>query len=301
MAGTPISEELVQLLRPTAEAVEAAMDKWLSDPHVPEALTEAMRYATLGGGKRVRPALVMYSAEAVAEPEFWPADPTVAAVAVELVHCYSLVHDDLPAMDDDTLRRGRPTAHVQFGEAMAILAGSALLTRAFEVLCLGAPDASIAARLVAELSAAAGPAGMLAGQVADMGLCEVPEGPPGREYVHMRKTAAMIRAAARMGGICAGADQAKLDALTAFGDRLGLAFQIQDDLLDTTKSTEALGKTAGKDAQAGKRTYAVELGVERSRTLGREVTRQALEALEELGSRAAKLKDLALLLCRRER
>lgn len=284
MASTPTTEGLARLTRSIVEAVDAAIDKWLSDPSVPDTLAAVMRYASLNGGKRVRPALVMLSAEAVAQPESWPADPTPAAVAVELVHCYSLVHDDLPAMDDDALRRGRPAAHVEFGEAMAILAGSALLTRAVEVLCLGVTDPSIAVKLVAELAEAVGPAGMLAGQVADMGLCEVPQGVSGRQYVHVRKTAAMIRAAVRMGGICAGADQVKLDALTTFGENIGLAFQIQDDVLDATKTTEVLGKTAGKDANSGKRTYATELGIERSRRLGEKATRQAMAALDVLGT-----------------
>ncbi len=300
MASTQAAEELGRFLRPIAERVESAMEKWLGDPAVPGPLAEAMRYSSLDGGKRVRPALVLFSAEAANQEQSWQADPTVAAVAVELAHCYSLVHDDLPAMDDDTLRRGRATTHVRFGEAMAILAGSALLTRAVEVLCLGVPNPTIAVRLIAELTAAAGAAGMLAGQVADMGLCPVPQGLEGREYIHTRKTGAVIRAATRMGGICAGATDAQLAALGRFGEKIGLAFQIRDDLLDATQSTKALGKTAGKDASGGKRTYASELGIEASRTLGATLTQEALAALEVFGGRAAKLRQLALLLCRRE-
>jgi len=301
MASPQAAEDLAGFLRPYAEAVNPAIEKWLSDASVPAALTEAMRYASLDAGKRIRPALVMLSAEAVARPEAWAAEPTPAAVAIELVHCYSLVHDDLPPMDDDALRRGRPSTHVKFGQAMAILAGSALLTRAFEVLSLGLADASIATKLVAELAAAAGPAGMIAGQVADMGLCPVPDGAEGGKYIHVRKTGTMIRAATRMGGICAGADSKKLTALSGFGEKIGLAFQITDDLLDATQPTEMLGKTAGKDARDRKRSYAAELGIEPARRLAREVTDQALAALEHLGPRAAKLRDLAALLSRRNR
>ena len=277
------------------------MSPALTDDAVPAALGEAMRYACLNGGKRLRPALVFLSAEAVAERDSWLADPTPAAVAVELVHCYSLVHDDLPAMDDDTLRRGRETCHVKFGEAMAILTGDALLTRAFEVLASGCADSGLGVRLIGELSTAAGAGGIIAGQVADMGLCEVPAGDAGRRYIHLRKTAALLRAAARAGGICAGADEAQLDALGTFGERLGLAFQVADDLLDTTGSAGTIGKTPGKDAKTGKRTYAGELGVEQARRLVADLTDQAAGALKPFGSRAQKLCELAEMLARRDR
>ena len=224
-----------------------------------------------------------------------------AAVAVELVHSYSLVHDDLPALDDDTLRRGRPTAHVRFGEAMAILVGDALLTKAFEVLATGIANGRIAARLVAELALAAGPAGMIAGQVADMGLCEVPEGAPGRRYIHDRKTGALMRSAVRMGGICAGAEKAELEALGRFGEKIGLAFQVTDDLLDATGPADVLGKTPGKDAEAGKRTYVAEIGVEQTRNVAADLCLQAVEDLQPLGERAEKLRRLAALLPERDR
>lgn len=301
MANSSVASGLADLLRPYAEAVESAMAPALTDDAVPGTLGEAMRYACLNGGKRLRPALVFLSAETVAESNSWRADPLPAALAVELVHCYSLVHDDLPAMDDDTLRRGLATCHVKFGEAMAILTGDALLTRAFDLLASGYADSGLAVKLIAELAGGAGPAGMIAGQAADMGLCEVPGGDAGRRYIHLRKTAALLRAAARAGGICAGADEAQLDALGTFGEKIGLAFQASDDLLDAVGSAGTIGKTPGKDARAGKRTYAGELGIEQTRRLVADLTGQAGEALKGFGGRAEKLRELAELLARRDR
>ncbi len=301
MCDQKLANNVAEFLHPIVERVEAALERSLADASVPATLLEAMRYSCLDGGKRIRPALVLLSAEAVAQPESHRADPALAAVAIELVHCYSLVHDDLPAIDNDTLRRGRATTHVQFDEAMAILAGSALLTRAFELLSAGICDPAVAVKLVGELAGAAGPAGMIAGQVADLGLCEVPEGLAGGEYIHRRKTGAMIRAATRMGGICAGADPPQLEALTVFGEEIGLAFQVMDDLLDATMPAKVLGKEAGRDAQLGKQTYPAELGIEATRRLAGEITQRALGSLDMFGSRAAKLRHLAKLLSRRDR
>jgi geranylgeranyl pyrophosphate synthase len=288
-----------QALKAIAAELERALAGWLDDSAVPEPLRAAMRYACLDGGKRLRPALVVLSAQAVGPRRQWLAEPLVPAAAVEMVHCYSLVHDDLPAMDNDTLRRGRPTVHVKFGQAMAILAGDALLTRAMEVLTLGVGEPAVACRLVGELAQAVGPTGMIAGQVADMALAAVPAGEEGVRYIHLRKTARLIRAACRMGGLCAAANEEQLSALTDFGQRLGLAFQITDDILDATHSADQLGKTPGKDAQAGKRTYA-ELGIEQARQHGREITAQALAALDCLGRRAQPLWELAQWLVGRE-
>ncbi|MDY7010230.1 MAG: farnesyl diphosphate synthase [Planctomycetota bacterium] len=301
MAISSVANGLADLLAPYAESVNSAMASALTDEAAPATLGESMRYACLNGGKRLRPALVFLSAETVAEPKRWPADPTPAAVAVEMVHCYSLVHDDLPAMDDDTLRRGRPTCHVKFGEAMAILTGDALLTRAFEVIASGYTESARLTELIGTLASAAGAGGMIAGQVADMGLCEVPEGDAGRRYIHLRKTAALLTAAVRMGGICAGADEDQLYALEAFGENVGLAFQVADDLLDAVGSAGEIGKTPGKDARAGKRTYAGELGIEHARRLVADLTGRAGEALEPFGNRAKKLRKLAELLARRDR
>ncbi|RPI63087.1 MAG: polyprenyl synthetase family protein, partial [Planctomycetaceae bacterium] len=251
-------EPLSQLLDPHVRAIEADIARWLVEPGCPNELAEAMRYSVMGGGKRLRPALVRMAAAAIGgTPDEMAAR---AATAVELVHCYSLVHDDLPAMDDDTLRRGRPTVHVQFGQAMAILVGDALLTRAFGVLA-GGPDSSLAAKLVAELATAAGPAGMIAGQVADMELCTLPQGLDGLRFIHARKTGAMIRSACRMGAMCANADESAMKAISDYAEHLGLAFQVIDDVLDVTGSVESIGKTPGKDAAAGKKTYVSLLGL----------------------------------------
>ncbi len=289
-------DALGDLLRPCACRCEEDLRRYLIEPHVPEVLAEAMRYCVLDGGKRLRPAMVYMAAEAVGKDG---ADELTsrAAVAVELAHCYSLVHDDLPAMDDDTLRRGRPTAHVKFGEAMAVLAGDAMLTRAFGVL-LDADD-PLSGRLAAELAGGAGPAGMIAGQVADMGLCELPDGPEGLRYIHLHKTADLIRTSARMGAICGEAPGEHLAAISEYAEKVGLLFQLVDDLLDVTGDAQKLGKTPGKDASSGKRTHVAELGIEASRSLCRGLTDKAVAALGPLGEKAEKLARLAALLAQR--
>ena len=289
------AETLSGLLAPYAARVEADLKRWLIEPDTPDALAEAMRYCVLGGGKRLRPALVQMAAEAAGGR--CDDEPVArAGAAVELVHCYSLVHDDLPAMDDDALRRGRATAHVRFGEAMAILVGDALLTRAFGIVA-GAGER--AAEMAGELARGAGPAGIIAGQAADMDLCRVPPGPEGLRFIHARKTAALFRAAAVMGAVAAGAARDQRDALAQYAESLGLAFQLVDDMLDVTGQAEMLGKTPGKDARAGKRTHAAEMGLRRSAEIARELTCRALEALAPLGTRARTLRRLAELLTER--
>ena len=292
------TDALGELLAPYAKAVEADLAAWLVEPDVPATLAEAMRYCVLDGGKRLRPALVMMAAKAAggrAEDEL----ARRSAVAVELVHAYSLVHDDLPAMDDDVLRRGRPTVHVQFGQAMAILAGDALLTRAFGVLAES--DDGRVAGLARELGRACGAAGMIAGQVADMGLCPLPDGLDGLRYIHARKTAALIRGAARMGALCGGADAAALKAVGEYGRSLGLAFQLIDDLLDVTGTAASVGKTTGKDAGRGKRTHGALVGLDGARRLGSQLTASAVAALDRLGPAAEDLRVLARLLAERTR
>ena len=287
---------LADLLVPQATAFEKDLERWLAEPEVPEALVEAMRYCVLNGGKRLRPALVRFSAEAAGGNGD---DELVrrAAVAVEMVHSYSLVHDDLPAMDNDILRRGLPTAHVQYGEAMAILVGDALLTRAFGVLA--ETHEPLAAKLVAELAGGAGAAGMVAGQVADMGLCPLPEGLDGVTYIHRRKTAAIIRAAVRMGAIAGGASEAALGALSDFGLGVGLAFQAVDDVLDATGDAATLGKSPGKDAKHGRHTLVAQLGPDEAAATARQLSGQAIEALAPLPASAAPLRELAHLLLER--
>ncbi|MHC4561756.1 MAG: polyprenyl synthetase family protein [Planctomycetota bacterium] len=289
-------KSLADLLAPRAVAVEEALENWLIEPGTPAALAEAMRYCVLCGGKRLRPALVWLSAEAVGISDN---DELVsrAAVAVELVHSYSLVHDDLPPMDDDAVRRGLPTAHVQYGEAMAILVGDALLTRAFGVLA--ETEDPRAPRLVAELTVGAGPAGMVAGQVADMDLCDLPDGIDGMQFVHQHKTADLMRTAARMGAIAAGANGELLAALTEYGQRLGLAFQAADDLLDAVGDEGTLGKATGKDVRCGKRSVVAHLGVDGSRQRVQDLSQQAAAALEPLGKSAATLHQLAAVLADR--
>ncbi len=292
------ADALEDLLAPYAAVVEGDLAAWLVEPDVPAALAEAMRYCALGGGKRLRPGLVMMAARAVGGEE----DGELvrrAAVAVELVHTYSLVHDDLPAMDDDELRRGRPTAHVKFGEAMGVLVGDALLTRAFGVLCEAGNGR--AATLACELARAAGAEGMIAGQVADMGLCPLPYGLEGLEYIHFRKTAALIQASVRMGAICGDASGPALEAVSDYGQSLGLAFQLIDDLLDATGSTADLGKTAGKDADRGKRTHVAVLGAAGAGRVAQDLTAAAIRAVDRLGERAYELKSLAELLAKRTR
>jgi len=295
MAQKKCIETLADVLSGYSDGIESDLALWVCEPGAPEELAEAMRYCVLGGGKRLRPAVVHMVAEAL-DAE---ADELTrrAAVAVELIHCYSLVHDDLPAMDDDTLRRGRPTAHVRFGEAMAILAGDALLTRAFGLLAETSDPRS--AKLSAELAGGAGAAGMIAGQVADMGLCRIPPDLAGLKFTHQRKTGAMIRSAVRMGAICARASDVQMRAVTRYGESMGLAFQVFDDLLDVTAEADVLGKTPGKDARSGKRTYVAEMGLRQATSLGRELTRQAVEALAPLGDSGENLRRLAQLLAER--
>lgn len=292
------TDALGELLSPYARESEADIERWLIEPETPCALAEVMRYCVLSGGKRLRPALVRMSAEAAGADGIDELTRR-SAVAVELMHCCSLVHDDLPAMDDDTMRRGRPTAHVRFGEAMAILAGDALLTRAFGVL--GEADDPRSASLTTELALGAGASGMVAGQVADMDLCEVAPGLEGLRFVHARKTGAMIRTAARMGAICARAGAPVLAAVTGYAESLGLVFQLVDDVLDVTGGAEELGKTPGKDARSGKRTYVSEVGLDETLNLAERFTRQAVASLEGISGNTAKLAELAELLVRRTR
>ncbi|MHC4294632.1 MAG: polyprenyl synthetase family protein [Planctomycetota bacterium] len=291
------------LLRFYGRRSEEYLERWVTEDGCPQTLREAMHYCVFNGGKRLRPSLVMLAAEAAGAKEL---DELTArtAVAVELIHCYSLVHDDLPSMDDDDLRRGQPTAHIKFGEAMAILAGDALVTRAFGVLGDADSAGSLkttrrVSRLVGELARAAGAAGMVAGQVADMNLCEVPDGPEGLDYIHSHKTAALIRAAVRMGAICADANNDVLAALSKYGEHLGLAFQLVDDLLDVTGEVGTLGKTPGKDKASGKRTHVSELGLNRARELTEHLTARAVEAIVPLGEGSRKLQTLVMLLAER--
>ena len=294
--AAPDFEEV--LARRRAE-VEAALDRCVeSCPGCPSRLLEAMRYSLLAGGKRLRPILVLLACEACGGDG---AKALPAACAVEMVHTYSLIHDDLPAMDDDDLRRGRPTSHKVFGEAVAVLAGDALLTLAFEVLAQDVKPASVAADCARELARAAGRCGMVGGQADDVDA----EGSDGTlaelESIHQRKTGALLRASLRLGGLVAGADGGRLEDLDRYGRAIGLAFQIVDDLLDVRGSAEQLGKRAQKDSEQHKLTYPGVMGVEASARRARQLCREACEALAPFGEKGTPLKRLANLILERDR
>jgi geranylgeranyl diphosphate synthase type II len=260
----------------------------------PETIHRAMRYSLFAGGKRIRPILCIASARAVADDV--PGVVT-AACSLELVHTYSLIHDDLPALDNDDLRRGKPTCHKMFGEAMAILAGDALLTLAFRVLS----ELKLASRLALELSTAAGtPGGMVDGQVRDLEGEGQPADARLLESIHRAKTGALLKASIRMGAIYAGASEEELGALSCYGEHVGLAFQIIDDVLDVEESSEALGKTAGKDAQQHKITFPAVYGLERSRQMAEQERQLAHHVLERFGPRGERLRELADLIVRRK-
>jgi geranylgeranyl diphosphate synthase, type II len=262
-------------------------------------LHRAIEYTLDGPGKRIRSALVLWCCELSAGRE--NADARTAAAAIEMVHTYSLVHDDLPAMDDDDLRRGRPTCHKAFDEATAILTGDGLLTLAFEILANEIGDTVLAVKLIAELARAAGPAGMIAGQVADLKAESTVGTVPMLEYIHTNKTAKMFRCAAAMGALCGGASVEQVGVLGQYGLKIGLGFQIADDILDVSASSEQLGKTAGKDLKAAKCTYPAVVGIEKAKDLERHPAYEAVTLLEPFGARAAVLRQLALALLDRNK
>ncbi|MGA2435231.1 MAG: polyprenyl synthetase family protein [Bryobacteraceae bacterium] len=281
--------------------VDAELDRLVPAETVPpQTIHRAMRYSLFAGGKRVRPVLAIAAAAAVSDDA-----PGIlsAACSLELIHTYSLIHDDLPALDNDDLRRGRPTCHKQFGEAMAILAGDALLTLAFQVLA--EIDSRLDGRkapLVGELATASGTVGgMIGGQVADLeGEGQTPTAEL-LESIHRAKTGALLKASVRMGAIAAGASDAQLAALTSYGEHAGLAFQIVDDILDVEQSSEQLGKTAGKDAAQHKITFPAVYGLEVSHRMAERERIAAHRALEPFGERAARLRDIADLIVQRKK
>jgi len=265
---------------------------------LPETIHRAMRYSLFAGGKRIRPLLCLEAARTVADNV---EGSVTAACALELIHTYSLIHDDLPALDNDDYRRGKLTNHKVFGDAMAILAGDALLTLAFQVLAQLPAPAERKVRLVAELAAAAGTAGgMIGGQVADLEGEGRPPDAALLESIHRAKTGALLRASLRMGAIYAGASDAQYAALSCYGEHIGLAFQIVDDILDVEESSAALGKTAGKDAAQHKITFPAVYGLEASRTMAQAECARAHQVLEPFGERAARLHELADLIVRRK-
>ena len=284
----------------TTQAVNGGLERFLPKAKTkPATIHSAMRYSIFAGGKRLRPALCMAAAEACGGDL---ADAIPYACAVECIHTYSLIHDDLPAMDNDDFRRGKPTNHKVYGEGIAVLAGDALLTQAFEILALAKPGKRYSQGLtVLELAKASGSLQLIAGQVADL----EGEGKKLHEselrYIHERKTSALLTCSARLGGMSANCSPAQLEALTDFGYHVGLAFQVIDDILDVTQTTEQLGKTAGKDVAAQKATYPAIVGLERSRKIAAKLTEKAFGALKPFRGRAVALEALAKYLLERDR
>lgn len=277
--------------RTQLDTVESALSAWVPGA-APAGLGQAMRYGVLDGGKRLRPLLVLAATDAVAGDR----DAALrAACAVELIHAYSLIHDDMPCMDNDVLRRGKPTVHVQFGEAPAMLAGDAMQALAFEVLT---PEKGVApalqARLCGLLARAAGHAGMAGGQAIDLASIGVQLDEQALRDMHHRKTGALLQASVLMGAACGQTSPTAWQALSDYGDAVGLAFQVVDDILDVTQASETLGKTAGKDQHHNKPTYVSVLGLEAARAHARELREKALHSLSRSGlAKARWLVDLA--------
>lgn len=279
-------------LQKNTREIEEALQSFVRSVDAPEGLRDAMAWSLLGGGKRLRPSLLLAvrTLFPVQEPDAMP-----TACALEIIHTYSLIHDDLPAMDDDDLRRGRPANHKRFGEAVAILAGDALLTEAFALVTRDLPEehAALGLRLVRELAAAAGAGGMVGGQVLDIQATEMRISRDALERLHGMKTGRLFQAAARCGALLGGADEDGLAAVTLYADRLGHAFQVADDILDVTGTTEALGKTVGKDARQAKTTYVSLLGLDGAHDLAEGLREEAVEALSCFGAVAKPLRELA--------
>ena len=273
-------------------AVDAALDRLLpAEATQPPSIHTAMRYSVFAGGKRIRPILCVEAAR------IFSSDVTPAlhpACALEFIHTYSLIHDDLPALDNDDLRRGKPTCHKKFGEALAILAGDGLLTLAFETIAATPVPAERSAAILTEVAGAAGTVkGMVGGQVADIEAERKPVDAKMLEYIHRSKTAALIRASVTSGALCAGAGLDDVARLRRFGETIGWAFQVTDDILDVEESSAALGKTAGKDLAQQKATYPAVYGLERSHQIANELATKAIAELSPYADRASRLRQIA--------
>jgi geranylgeranyl diphosphate synthase type II len=291
--------KLKSYLQRTQLAIDRALDRFLPNAkEKPATIHEAMRYSIFAGGKRLRPILCVTAAEA-AGGRAKKAIPL--ACAIECIHTYSLIHDDLPCMDNDDFRRGKPTSHKKFGEGIAMLAGDALLTLAFEIAAKTQPTVRYPLALILrELAVTAGSKKLIAGQVADLEAEGKKIDHEELRFIHRSKTAALLRASLRLGAMSANASALDLRGLTQFGQSLGLAFQVIDDILDVTQTSEKLGKSAGKDVTAAKATYPAVLGLARSRIEAERLTSAALRALRPLGERAGTLRHLAEYLLQRE-
>jgi geranylgeranyl diphosphate synthase type II len=290
-----MSFDFKKYLNAQIEVVDSYLDRNLPpETEYPESIHRAMRYSLFAGGKRLRPVLALAASEAVGGN---PQDVLPAAAALEMIHTYSLIHDDLPAMDDDSLRRGKPTSHVVFGEAIAILAGDGLLTEAFRLLAhapLSKVDhAERRLRAITVLAESAGIAGMVGGQVVDIESEGKPASPETLDYIHRHKTGALIRGAVHLGALLGGGEEEDIEKLTRYGRDIGLAFQIVDDILDVEGDAAALGKTAGKDQRSGKATYPRIHGMDAARRKAKELSYQAVEIAEAYGEAGQPLACLA--------
>jgi len=295
---TPPDSDISTLLNDKLPVVNETLTRLLAEQaQIEPDLKKALAYTLDAPGKRIRSVLLLWCCELIAGSD--NPDARIAAAAIEIVHTYSLVHDDLPAMDDDDLRRGRPTCHKAFDEATAILTGDALLTLAFELLATRVASPALVVKLITELSQACGPAGMIAGQMADLRAENTVGTIEGLEYIHINKTAKMFRAATVMGGLCGGATDEQIEALSQYGMKIGLGFQIADDILDVSASSEQLGKTAGKDVEAAKCTYPALVGIEKSRESERTLAQEAIDALSGFAAAGDRLRQLALALLER--
>ena len=292
--------DLQQFLEVRTTAVNAALDRYLPTAATkPATIHKAMRYSLFAGGKRMRPALCLAAAQACGGNE---ADALPLACAVECIHTYSLIHDDLPAMDNDDYRRGKLTNHKVFGEGVAILAGDALLTQAFEIAALAKGWSRYSHQdLVLEIAKASGSLQLIAGQVADLEGEGKKTSTAQLKYIHERKTSALLCCSVRLGGMSANCTPAQLKGLTDFGYHVGLAFQVIDDILDVTQTSEKLGKTAGKDTQAQKATYPSIVGLQKSRKIATQLTDRAFASLKIFKGRATALEAMADYLLKRDR
>jgi len=280
-----------------SERAERALDGLLDSVQTtPNRLHEAMRYAAQGGGKRIRPLLV-YAAGSLGDAKAQALD--AAAVAIECIHAYSLVHDDLPCMDDDDLRRGRPTVHKAFDEATALLVGDALQTRAFEILANAQCEVDVRLLMISSLAAASGSRGMAGGQAIDLESVGKTLDLVGLKQMHAMKTGALLSCAVELGGIAAHLNPTQMAQLQKYSTALGLAFQIVDDVLDATADSQTLGKTAGKDAAANKPTYVTLMGLDYAQQQAKDLQETAIASLADFGNKADALKDLALLVVNR--
>ncbi len=284
-------------LHEKAQFVNYALQRLLGFQQINNELKEALIYTLGTPGKRLRSVLVLWCCELLSGRINRNAE--IAAAAIEMVHTYSLIHDDLPAMDNDDFRRGFPTCHKAFDEATAILTGDALLTLAFEILAKKIDEPTIAVKLISQLAQDAGPSGMIGGQMADLRAQNGRGNEELLEYIHTNKTAKMFRCAAVMGAICGGAEKKQLDRLSEYGLKIGLGFQIADDILDVSASSEQLGKTVGKDAKAAKCTYPAVVGIEKARKLEKKLADEAVAVLEPFGKKANTLRLLAMALLER--